>query len=118
MQNNQIYDFPMCFPSYAQNTLLLMTALLLSNCTPIVGGTCKYEEHQGIATVMGVKGGHVLAEFTSDQAFTKAQLHHQHALYHLHGASQAQVGDKFPAQLSVIYQGSCTPMRLSVIHQP
>ena len=103
---------------HPQNVLLCMIALLFTSCTPIVGGTCKYEEHQGIATVIDIKDGHILAEFTSDQAFTKAQLYHEHALYDLRGASQAQVGDKFPAKLSAIYQGTCTPMRLSVVHQP
>ena len=109
---------PMCPIPHTHQALLCMIALFFTNCTPIVGGTCKYEEHQGIATVINIKDEHVLAEFTSDQAFTKAQLHHQHALYDLRGASQAQVGDKFPAQLSVIYQGSCTPMQLTVLHQP
>jgi len=103
---------------HTHNVLLSIIALFIVNCVPVVGGTCKYEEHQGTATIIGIKDGHILATFKSDQIFTKAQLHHQHAIYDLHGTSQAQIGDKFQTQLSVIYQGSCTPMRLSVIHQP
>ena len=104
--------------SSTHKALLAVFALFFVNCAPIVGGTCKYEKHQGTATVIGLKDGYVLAEFKSDQAFTKARLYNKPSKYHLYGIQQAHIGDKFSARLSAIYQGSCTPIRLSVVHQP
>ena len=80
--------------------------------------TCKYEVRQGMATVIGSKDGHVLARFQSGQPFISAATHSPDHVYHLQGVAQATPGAHLPAQLALIYEGSCTPTTLYVLPKP
>jgi hypothetical protein len=105
---------------YSMHALALSILLVfLTGCDSPVGGPCDYEQHAGIAEVIGIEGDKYQLRFTLS---TKpgVESHASFPLSRLNGdvfdvrtsyseVADAVVGSRFHAVVSVITEGSCSP---------
>jgi TPR repeat protein/outer membrane protein OmpA-like peptidoglycan-associated protein len=97
--------------------LILLCLTLLTSCTRLVGGPCEGESHFGVAHVVSVENGKVLARFDpGDSSFTTSKLPFSPgAQYTVKHQIKGESGTLYPAQLALITKGSCTPENFSLI---
>ena len=98
---------------------LLFSLLLLPTlgCSQMVGGTCSYETLYGTARVVDFKDNKVLAQFNPDkQNFNNEKVSFsRNYQFQLKQPIDGNIGDIYPAELSIITKGSCTPFRLRLL---
>lgn len=98
--------------------------VFFAGCNPPVGGPCSYEKHAGIAEVVGIKENKFQLKFTFP-IDTVAESNAKFPLSRLNGEvfevsagypemSGALVGSRFHAEVSVITEGSCSPVSYRV----
>jgi hypothetical protein len=87
------------------------------SCQPIVGGSCSYETHIGLATIVKQQDNTFLARFDPGQETLKqhtAPLNPE-MFFPVNPAGSTHIGDRLPAELAVITEGSCTPYQLTLL---
>jgi hypothetical protein len=98
----------------------LLVFSLLAACQTIVGGPCHYEQHKGMAEVVGVSGDRYQLRFTlspEPSVESHSNLQNGEAFYVRTSdvaLAGAVVGSRYHAIASVITHGSCTPVSYEI----
>jgi len=96
-------------------TLLCLT--ILTGCTRPVGGPCEFESHLGTAQIISTENGKHLARFDPGEAsFTTSKIpFSRDTKYEVRQQITKETGTLYPAQLSLITKGTCTPENFSLL---
>lgn len=78
------------------------------------GGPCEYQSINGIATIVESDANTAKAVFQAEANAKKSPLLREGDLYYLHQHPDAHRGSRYPASMSVITEGSCTPLQLKI----
>ena len=84
---------------------------LISSCYGMVGGSCTYETVYGTARIVELKGDKALAQFDPENSYDVADpvLMARLLKFPVKQPVSAGVGSIYPAEMSVITKGSCSP---------
>jgi len=97
--------------------LILLLLILLTGCARPVGGPCEFESHFGVAQIISSENGETFAQFDpGTDHFTASKLSFSpKTKYAVKHRIQGEPGTLYPAQLSLITKGTCTPENFSLI---
>ena len=99
--------------------ILLFSLLMLPTlgCTHMVGGTCSYETIYGTAEIVKQQDSQTFAQFNpGKENFSSIKVPFSRNLqFIVKQPTTGQIGTIYPAKLSVITQGSCTPYQLMLL---
>ena len=99
--------------------ILLFSLLLLPTlgCTQMVGGTCSYETIYGTAQIVRQQDSHTFAQFNPGKRdFSRKMVPFSRNLqFALRQSTAGEIGSIYPAKLSIITEGSCTPYQLGLL---
>ena len=90
---------------------------LISSCYGMVGGACTYETVYGTARIIALEDGKVLAQFDAENhyAIDNSVLMARLLKFHVKQPVAAGVGSLYPAEMSVITKGSCSPGKVRLL---
>ena len=99
--------------------ILVLSLLLLPTlgCTQMVGGTCSYETIYGTAQIVKLQDDHTFAQFNpGQQNFSSEKVpFSRNFQFTLRQSTAGKIGSIYPARLSIITEGSCTPYQLGLL---
>lgn len=97
-----------------KNFIVSIIWLLITGCSGMKGGPCEYQSINGIATIVESDANTTAAVFQPEPQAKESLLLRKGDLYYLHQRVNGPIGSRYPASMSVITEGSCTPLQLKI----